>query len=76
MSIIFEVLVVCVNGNGGWGADKEMTPMVEASHQSEEFVVVDVVVTFCVRKGLGVETYGGVFAPMILLREYGSCGEG
>ena len=76
VAVVFEVFMVCINRDGGWGANQKMSPMVETSHEGEKFTVMDVIVMFGIRKGLGVEPYSGMFALMILLCEYGSHGEG
>ena len=51
-------------------------PVIQSPHKGKEFAVMDIVVMFCVGKGLRVETNCGVFAPMIFLSEYSARGEG
>ena len=48
ITIILEIFVIGKDGNRVSRAGKEMAPIVEATYDSKEFAVVDVVVAFCV----------------------------
>ena len=48
----------------------------ESSVNCEEFMVMDVVVSFSIVECLGVEPYRYVFATVVLLGEDGPCGKG
>ena len=76
MTVVFEIFVVGIDSDGDGGPNKEVTSMVETSHQSKEFTVVNVIVAFSIGEGLGVETHSSMFAPRVLLGEYGSRSKG
>ena len=47
MTIVFEVLVVSVHSDGSLGSHKEVSPVGETPYDSQEFVVMNVIVPFC-----------------------------
>ena len=67
VSVVFEVFVVGVNGDGSWGTHQEVSPMVKAPHEGEKFAVVDVVVAFGIRESLRVEPDCSMFTPVVHL---------
>ena len=68
-----KVFVVSVDGNNVRGGQKDVSPGVESMNNREEFLVMDVVVSFHLVEGMRYTPYGSKLASVILLRENGPC---
>ena len=55
-SVIFEVGMISVDKDRDFGSFEQMQPAAEASEDSQEFSVIDGVVSLCAGKTLRVET--------------------
>ena len=55
-SIIFEVGVISVDEDRDFGSFEQVRPATKASKDSQEFAVVDGVISFCAGETLQVET--------------------
>ena len=55
-SVIFEVGIISVDKDRDFSSFKQMRPAVEASEYSQEFSVIDGVVSLCAGETLQVET--------------------
>jgi len=53
-----------------------MSVLGETAIDGQEFSIVNVIVSFGIIEGLRMKAYCDMFAPIILLREDGSCGKG
>jgi hypothetical protein len=76
IAVILQIFMVCEDCDWVCGVCKEVSPGFQAVDYSEEFSVVDVIVSLSVRKSLGVEADCAQFTPDVCLGEYCSRGEG
>jgi hypothetical protein len=75
LMVVLKVFMVCENGNRKGGASKEVPPIVKPADNSEEFVVVDIIVLFSVIERLGVIANRLGLPSFIFLSENSACGE-
>lgn len=75
-SVIFQVFVVCENGNWVRGTELEVIVMCQSSVDHQKLPVMDVIIAFSAVEHLRVKSNGHVFSPGVFLGEDCPCGEG
>ena len=75
LSVILEVFVVSEDGDRMRGSCEEVSPVVKASDNSEEFMVVDVIVAFGLVECFRVVAHRLLFSLTIFLCEDGTGGK-
>ena len=72
MSIISKAGVISVDYN--WISQQEVPPILQSSVDGGELLVVDIIVSFCIRKRLGVITDWSDLIAFISLEKDGARG--
>ena len=65
--------MVGVDSDNMRGRQKNMPPGMEPVDNREKLLVVDVIISFCLVKGMGYASNGSESSLVILLGENGSC---